>query len=85
MEVSTTAVQAAAAGVTSVVMAAIKDSTVGNTPPHSNETFCQLTFDSPQPVVNEATELETFCASEFSTFIVQEAWDHGNIARLFQT
>jgi hypothetical protein len=46
-----------------VVMAAIEDSMVGNTPPHavSNQTpICQLTFKSPQPVVNEAH------ASEFS-------------------
>jgi hypothetical protein len=66
VDVSTTAVQAAAAGVTSVAMAAIEDKTVGHAPPHSNQTpTCQLTFDSPQPVVNEATELETFRASEF--------------------
>jgi hypothetical protein len=88
VEVSTTAVQSAAAGVMSVAMAAIEDSTVGNTPPHSNQTFCQLTFDSPsQPSVNEppSTDLETFRASEFSTFTVQEAWDHGDIARNYQT
>jgi hypothetical protein len=88
VEVSTTAVQSAAAGVMSVAMAAIEDSTVDNTPPHSNQTFCQLTFDSPsQPSVNEppSTDLETFRASEFSTFTVQEAWDHGDIARNYQT
>jgi len=68
-------------------MAAIEDSSDHNTPPHFNLTpTCQLTFESPQPVVNEPpTELETFRASEFSTFTVQEAWDHGNIARLYQT
>ena len=88
---STTAVQqAAAAGVvTSVAMAAIKAQMVHNTPPLSNLTpTCQLTFDSPpQRVVNEppSTELETFRASEFSTFTVQEAWDHGNIAHNYQT
>jgi hypothetical protein len=88
VDVSTMAVQAAVAGVTSVAMAAIEDLIVRNTPPHSNLTpTYQLTFDSPQPVVNEppSTELETFRASEFSTFTVQEAWDHGNIARLYQT
>jgi hypothetical protein len=37
-------------------------------------------------VVNEeSTEQETFRASEFSTFTVEEAWDRGNIARLYQT
>jgi len=88
VDVSAMAVQAAVTGVTSVAMAAIKDSTVRNTPPLSNLTpTCQLTFDSPQPVVNEppSTELETFHASEFCTFIVQEAWDHGNIACFYQT
>ena len=90
LDVSTTAVQqAAAAGVvTSVAMAAIKEM-VHNTPPLCNLTpTCQLTFNSPpQQVVNEppSTELETSCASEFSTFTVQEAWDHGNIARNYQT
>ena len=63
MDVSTTAVQAAATGVMSVAMAAIEDSTVHNTPPLSNlvTPTCQLTFDSPQPVVNEppSTEQET--------------------------
>ena len=74
MDVSTAAVQqAAAAGVvTSVAMAAIEAQMVRNTPPLSNLTpTCQLTFDSPpQQVVNEppSTELETFRASEFSTF-----------------
>jgi hypothetical protein len=86
VDVSTTAVQAAGTGVTSVAMAAIEDSTVCNTPPLSNLTpTCQLTFDSPQPVVNEPPRTETFRDSEFSTFTVQEAWDHGNIARLYQT
>ncbi len=92
VDVSTTAVQAAATGTTSVAMAANNnDSTVRNTPPRplSNVTpTCQLTFDSPsQQVVNEppSTEIETFRASEFSTFTVQEAWDHGNIARSSQT
>ncbi len=58
-------------------------------PPHSNQTYCQLTFDSPQPaavVIEESTEPETYYrASEFSTFTVQEAWDKGNIARYHQT
>ena len=91
MDVSTLAVQqAAAAGVvTSVAMSAIEEHMVRNTPPLSNLTpTCKLTFDSPpQRVVNElpSTELETFRASEFSTSIVQEAWDHGNIARNYQT
>jgi hypothetical protein len=91
MDVSTTVVQqAAAAGVVmSVAMAVIKKQMVRNTPPLSNLTpTCQLTFDSPQQrVVNElpSTSLETFRASEFSTFTVQEAWDHGNIAPNYQT
>jgi hypothetical protein len=70
-----------------VAMAPI-DLTVSNSPVDSNQTYCQLTFDSPQPVVvnNDAsTEQETFRAREFSTFTVQEAWDHGNIARNYQT
>ena len=91
VDVSTTAVQqAAAAGVvTSVAMAAIEAQMVLNTPPLSNLTpTCQLTFDSPpQQVVNEppSTELETFRASDFFTFTVQEAWDHDNIAHNYQT
>ena len=88
VDVSTTAVQqAAAAGVmTAVAMAAIEAQMVHNTPPLSNLTpTCQLTFNSPpQRVLNEppSTELETFRASEFSTFTVQEAWDHGHILRV---
>ena len=77
VEVSTTALQASpAAGVLSVATAAI-DLTLSNSPPHSNQTYCQLTFDSPQPVVfnEESTEQETYRASEFSTFTVKEAWD----------
>jgi len=80
MDVSTLAVQAAAAGVTSVAMAAIEDSIVRNTPPLSNLTpTCQLTFDSPQPVVNEppSTELETFCANEF---LPSQSKRHGTMA-----
>jgi len=59
-----------------VAMAPI-DLTISNSPPHSNQTYCQLTFDSPQPVVvnEESTEQETYHASEFSTFTVEEAWD----------
>ena len=92
-EVSTIALQASpAAGDLSVATGAI-DLTVSNSrnvamapavdltvsPPHSNKTYCQLTFDSPQPVVviEESTEQETYRASEFSTFTVQEAWDKG--------
>jgi hypothetical protein len=99
VEVSTTALQAApAAGVLSVATGAI-NLTVSKSPnvamapihlispPHSDQTYCQLSFDSPQPVVviEESTEQETYRASEFSTFTVQEAWDQGNIARLYQT
>jgi hypothetical protein len=42
---------------------------------------CQLTSDSPPLMDNEPTEPTTFHVSEYSTFSVQEAWDHGNIAR----
>jgi len=100
VEVSITALQAApAAGELSVATGAI-DLTVSNSPnvamapidltvspPHSNQTYCQLTFDSPQPVVviEESTEPETYRASEFSTYTVQEAWDQGNIARFYKT
>jgi hypothetical protein len=100
VEVSPIALQASpAAGDLSVATGAI-DLTVSNSrnvamapvdltvsPPHSNQTYCQLTFDSPQPVVviEESTEQETYRASEFSTFTVQEAWDKGNIARYYQT
>jgi hypothetical protein len=102
VEVSTTALQAApAAGVLSVATGATIDLAISNnspnvamasidltvSPPHSNQTYCQLTFDSPQPVVviEESTEQETYRASEFSTFTVQEAWDKGNIARFYKT
>jgi len=64
------------------------DLTVSNSPPHSNQTYCQLTFDTPPPVVvNEesAAEHETYRASDVSTFTVKEAWDRGNIARLYKT
>jgi hypothetical protein len=74
--VTTTAMEAVAAGVMSVAMAAMAEATVVDTPPHDvfNQTpICQLTFNSPQPVVNEATEQETFRARVFSTFTVQEA------------
>jgi hypothetical protein len=43
--------------------------------------YCQLTLDSPPPNLdNEPTESTTFCVREYSTFTVQEAWDHDNIA-----
>ena len=102
VEVLTTALQAAPAAVelSSVATGAI-DLTVSNSrnvamapvdltvsPPHSNQTYCQLTFESPQPavvVIEESTEQETYRASEFSTFTVQEAWDKGNIARYYHT
>ncbi len=37
-------------------------------PPHSNQTYCQLTFDSPQPaavVIEESTEPETYYRARF--------------------
>jgi hypothetical protein len=55
------------------------DLTVSNSPPRSNQTYCQLTFDSPQPVVvndESAAEQETYRASEFSTFTVEEVRYH---------
>jgi hypothetical protein len=60
---------------------------VGNTPPivvDPPPVYCQITSDSPPPVVNEPTEPTTFRVGEYSTFTVQEAWDHGNIARYHQ-
>jgi hypothetical protein len=43
--------------------------------------YCQITSDSPPPVVNEPTEEPTtFHVREYSTITVQEAWDNGNIA-----
>ncbi len=60
---------------------------VGNTPPFVVDpppVYCQITSDYPPPVVNEPTEPTTFCVREYSTFTVQEAWDHGNIARYHQ-
>ncbi len=74
--VATMALETAAAGVMSVVMAAISEATIVNTHPNAvfNETpTCQLTFNSPPSVVNETTEQETYRAREFSTFTVQEA------------
>ena len=102
MDVSTMELQASpAAGDISVATGGAIDLALSNTqnvaaiapidltisPPHSNQTYCQLTFDSPQPevVIEESTEQETYRASEFSTFTVQEAWDKGNIARYYQT
>ena len=102
VDVSTTELQASpAAGDISVATGGAIDLAVSNSqnvdaiapidltvsPPHSNQTYCQLTFDSPQPevVIEESTEQETYRASEFSTFTVQEAWDKGNIARYYQT
>jgi hypothetical protein len=46
--------------------------------------YCQITSDSPPPVDNEHTEPTAFRVREYSTFTVQEAWDHGNIARYHQ-
>jgi hypothetical protein len=47
--------------------------------------YCQITLDSPLPVDNEDTEPTAFRVRENSTFTVQEAWDHGNIARYHQS
>ncbi len=56
---------------------------VHNTPQivvESPPVYCQITSDSPPPVVNEpAEEPTTFRVREYSTFTVQEAWDNGNI------
>jgi hypothetical protein len=86
--VTTTAVETAAAGLLSVAIAAVAEARIVNTHPTApvlNATpTCQLTFDSPPPVVNDITEQATFRARESSIFTVQEAWDHGNIARLFK-
>jgi hypothetical protein len=41
--------------------------------------YCQLTSDSPPLMDNEPTEPTTFRVREYSTFTVQEAWDHSNI------
>jgi hypothetical protein len=46
--------------------------------------YCQIRSDSPPPVDNEHTEPMMFHVREYSTFTVQEAWDHGNIARYHQ-
>jgi hypothetical protein len=54
-----------------------------NTPPvvvDPPPVYCQITLDSPPPVDNEHTKPTTFSVREYSTFTVQEAWDHGNIA-----
>ncbi len=57
---------------------------VDDTPPvvvKSPPVYCQITSDSPPPVVNEPTEEPTtFHVREYSTFTVQEAWNHSNIA-----
>ncbi len=61
---------------------------VDNTPPvvvESPPVYCQIMPDSPPPVINEPTkEPTTFRVREYSTFTVQEAWDHGNVARYHQ-
>ncbi len=61
---------------------------VDNTPlvvVESPPVYCQITSDSPPPVVNEPAEEPTkFRVREYSTFTVQEAWDNGNIARYQQ-
>jgi hypothetical protein len=46
--------------------------------------YCQITLDSPPPVNNEPTEPTMFCVREYSTFTVQEAWDHSNNAQYHQ-
>ncbi len=46
--------------------------------------YCQITSDSPPPVDNEDTKPMMFRVREYSTFAVQEAWDHGNIAQYHQ-
>jgi hypothetical protein len=61
----------------------IDDVLVCNTPPvvvDPPPVYCQITSDSPPPVVNEPTEPTMFHVREYSTFTVQEAWDHSNIA-----
>ncbi len=86
--VTTTVVKTAAAGVMSVVIRALSEATVVNTHPNVpalNATpTCQLTFNSPPPVNNDINEQATLHAREYSIFTVQEAWNHGNIARLFK-
>jgi hypothetical protein len=65
----------------------IDDVLVGDTPPvvvNPPPVYCQITLDSPPPVVNDPTEPTTFRVREYSTFTVQEAWDHGNIVRYNQ-
>jgi hypothetical protein len=42
--------------------------------------YCQIKLDSRPPVDNDPTEPMTFHVREYSTFTVQKAWDHGNIA-----
>jgi hypothetical protein len=73
---------------TMAVEGALPEAMVVNTHPNApalNQTpTCQLTFDSPPAVNNDIEEIQTFRASEHSTFTVQQAWDHGNIARLFK-
>ncbi len=47
--------------------------------------YCQITWTvHHQWIMNEHTEPTTFRVREYSTFTVQEAWDHGNIARYHQ-
>ncbi len=62
------------------VLAVDPPAIVVNPPP----VYCQITLDSLSPVDNEHTEPTAFCVREYSTFTVQEAWDHGNIARYHQ-
>ena len=78
VDVSTSPLQAAKAAIDLTVsnscshsnvlaMEPIDLTTVNNSPPRSNETYCQLTFDSPQSVVvNEesAAEQDTYRASD---------------------
>ena len=73
---------------TMAVEGALPEAMVVNSHPNApalNQTpTCQLTFDSPPPVNNDIGEQQTFRAREHSIFTVQQAWDHGNIARLFK-
>ena len=87
-EHSTFTVQQAWDHGTMAVEGALPEAMVVNTHPNApalNQTpTCQLTFDSPPAVNNDIGEQQTFRATEHSIFTVQQAWDHGNIARLFK-
>ncbi len=68
-----------------MAIGALSEATVVNTHPNApalNATpTCRLTFVSPPPVNNDMVEQQTFRAREHSIFTVQEAWNHGNVAR----